>query len=139
MPSEKSLLTGITILTALTVIIGVTLIQWIVSWTSSLNTVQLQILHDSYIDCPSKTLYLHVRNLGDVPVTIQTVEVVGFEKIDSLTRFGRGVYMAPIIVNPKTERVVPITLSKDYISGVLYQIKVYTSTGNVYTAIVQAE
>ena len=139
MPATKNLLTGMVILAALTIIIGITFVQWIVSWTSTLFAGQLQILHDSYIDTRGKTLYLRIRNLGDVPVAIQTVEIVGFEKIDSFTRFGREAYMPPIIVNPKTERVASIALTKDYISGVLYQVKVYTSTGNVYTAIIQAE
>ncbi len=139
MPDERGLFIGMPILIVATAIIGILFIQWVVGFVTSFERAHLQIFHSSYIDCSSKTLYLHVRNPGDVPIAIQVIEIIGFERIDSFTRFGRGGSYTPIIINPKIDRVISIPLSKDYISGTIYQIRIYTSTGEVYTAIINAE
>ncbi|MCS7111545.1 MAG: hypothetical protein N3D82_01635 [Ignisphaera sp.] len=140
MVSEKGLFVATSILIATTMAIGITFIQWVVGLVASFEVNQLQILHSSYIDCSNNMLHLHVRNLGAVPTVIQVVEIVGFERIDSSSRFRRGEFYIPsIIVNPKTDHVVSLPLSKNYNCGIAYQVRVYTSTGNAYTAIIYAE
>lgn len=139
MPDVREAFIGISMLIAVTAIIGILFFQWMIGFITSFEIANIQILHSSYIDCSNKILYLHVRNLGDAPVTIQMIEIVGFERIDSSTRFSRGESYVPIIINPKSDRVISIPLTKNYINGIMYQIRVYTSIGKVYTAIINAE
>lgn len=139
MPSENEPFMGASILIAVTAIIGATFIQWVASSINSFEVAQLYILDGSYIDTSSRTLFLHIRNPSSVPIAIQMIEIVGFEKIDRFTRFNEGPYLMPIIVDPNSDRVIRIPLLRHYISGVIYQVKVYTATGREYTTIVQAE
>lgn len=139
MSSENGLFMGASILIAVTAIIGATFIQWVVSSINSLEAAQLYILDGSYIDTSSRTLFLHIRNPSNVPIAIQMIEIAGFEKVDRFNRFSGGSYLMPIIVDPNSDRVIRIPLSHNYISGVIYQVKVYTATGREYTTIVQAE
>jgi hypothetical protein len=136
---EKLALLATIILLSVTIAISYPILQWIISLTDIFRVEPIQILHDSYIDSSNKILYLHVKNPSSVSIAIQAVEIVGFENIDSSSRFNRGNYMVPIIINPNTEKVISIMLSKDYVSGVIYQVKVYISTGGVYTALIQAK
>lgn len=139
MPSEDGPFMGASILIAVTAIIGAAFVQWVVSSINSFEVAHLYILDGSYIDTSSRTLFLHIRNPSNVPIAIQVIEIVGFEKIDRFTRIDVGPYLMPIIVDPNSDRVLRIPLSSNYISGVVYQVKVYTATGREYTAIIQAE
>lgn len=139
MPGENGLFMGASILIVVTAIIGVAFIQWVVSSINSFEVAQLYILDGSYIDTSSRILFLHIRNPSNVPIAIQMIEIVGFEKVDRFTRFNEGPYLMPIIVDPNSDRVIRIPLSRNYINGVIYQVKVYTATGREYTTIVQAE
>jgi len=136
---EKLAFLATIILLSVTIAIGFPILQWITSLADIFRVEPIQILHDSYIDSSNKILYLHIKNPSSVSIAIQAVEIVGFENIDSSSRFNRGNYMVPIIINPNTENFISIMLSKDYVSGVVYQVKVYISTGGVYTALIQAK
>jgi hypothetical protein len=128
------------------------------------GTEQLQIMPDSYINASSNVLHLHVVNKGS-DVTIYKIEIVGLytayegdtnsyyflpnttgDVADTKTKSGDAVNTQwksdnPLVISAGSDVWVLVNktdAASTATSGTMYTVKVYTKTGNVFTATVQA-
>jgi len=121
---------AVVILIAITLVIAIGVIGWIMGWWGTLGAVEsLQIYPDSYINVTeSPQLYLHIKNTGTATAVIYKIEIVGIETRTNTTEVGPGV-----------ETTLVISLEADYVAGTNYRVTIYTKAGNVYHVTVQAK
>ncbi len=121
------------IIIAVTLVIAIGVIGWVMGiWGSFGSTESLQIYPDSYINATTGTLYLHIRNTGTAPANIYKIEVLGVLTTSSsnIASVSAGVGTTVTVSDNSLKNVTP---------GSSYQVKIYTSAGNVYTAVIQAK
>ncbi len=120
---------AIMVLIAVAISISIAFIGWLQGIITS-NVKQPEILKiyatDTYIEKQGNSwiLRLHLLNQGDSPAEIYKVVIVGKEIIN-----------ISIKVNPMEEKIVNITLKKNYASHTLYTIRIYTKSGDIYNAL----
>jgi len=122
---------AVVILVAVTLVIAIGVIGWIMGWWGTMGAVEsIQIFPDSYIKVGQggATLYLHIRNTGSAPAVIYKVEIVGFGYVYSETSIAVGQDTTLTMQFPG------VTLT----AGANYQVKIYTRAGNVYTTTIKA-
>jgi len=116
------------ILIAVTVAIVAGFLTWLLTTYYTLSKPEvLRILQETriyYNQEESKwVLKLHVRNVGDTTGEIYRVEIAGWEEIE-----------VSITVNPGQEIIQEIELSKNYMTGTWYLVKLYLKSGTTYLA-----
>lgn len=120
---------AVIILVAVTLVIAIGVIGWIMGWWGALGaTESLQLFGDSVL-LANGQLQLHVKNTGSAAAVIYKVEVVGI-----------GSATADITLTPGQETTSPIqiTATGTIVPGTVYQVKVFTKAGNTYQVNVQA-
>jgi len=135
---------AVVILIAITLVIAIGVIGWIMGWWGTLGAVEsLQIYPDSYINVtdPPK-LYLHLKNTGTATAVIYKIEIVGIETLTDTTDFDGtfdGTTITDGTVGPGVEGALTISLKANYVAGTNYRVIIYTKAGNVYSVTVQAK
>jgi flagellin-like protein len=114
------------ILIAVTLVIAIGVIGWIMGiWGTFGATETLQVFPDSSIS--GGTLSLHIKNTGTASAVIYKIEVVGLATPST-----------EVTVSPGQEITITATIT-GAVAGATYQVKIYTRSGNVYSATVQAK
>ena len=131
---------AVVILIAITLVIAIGVIGWIMGWWGTLGAVEsLQIYPDSYINVTdSPKLYLHLKNTGTATAVIYKIEIVGIETLTDTTDFD-GTTITDGTVGPGVEGALTISLKANYVAGTNYRVIIYTKAGNVYHATIQAK
>lgn len=124
------------ILIAVTLVIAIGVIGWIMGiWGSFGTTESIQIYPDSKLTTSS--IELHVKNTGSAPAVIYKVEIVGIGTGTVTTyRTVAGtitISTTEVTVGPGAEGTVTWVGFDGITPGAQYTIKVYTRAGNVYT------
>ena len=143
------------IILAVTVAIAVAVIGWITGLFGAATggTEQLQLMPDSYINVSDidpitfnrvAGLHLHVANKG-TDVTISSIEVVETREklpgpyyvLDSDAPSVRKAYeethgTTTRVIRAGSDVWILATLSKSYVAGAQYTVKIYTKGGNVF-------
>lgn len=131
------------IIIAVTLVIAVGVVGWIMGiWGSFGSTEQLQIYPDSKLYATDKHLTLHIKNGGTATSQITRIEIVGTGCYNDTTftlPAGADGYLDPS-AGKTTSSPVNITLggSCSLTAGATYQVKVYTTAGNVYSTVITA-
>lgn len=133
------------IIVAVAVAVSIAAVGWFMGFWRTLGwTEQVQVMPDSNITITGDgaTLYLHVRNGGTAATVIAKVEVVG---VLTATSYGYIIGTATLAaqatsslrLDPGADAWVIIALPKAE-PGTSYQVKLYTGSGSVVHAIVEA-
>uniref|UniRef100_A0A7C2ZL51 Type IV pilin n=1 Tax=Ignisphaera aggregans TaxID=334771 RepID=A0A7C2ZL51_9CREN len=144
---------AVVILVAVTLVIAIGVIGWIMGWWGSMGaTEQLQLYADSNLTVSSGgsgTLELRVANKGSASAVIYKVEIVGTActvEISDDTPKNTGIDVddkrGGVTVPPGTDGIIIYDIRGDncnLIPGSVYQIKVYTKAGNVYPLTLTAQ
>ena len=124
------------IIIAVTLVIAIGVIGWIMGiWGGFGSTESLQIYPDSYINITGKEAYIHIKNTGSASAVIYKVEIVGVETITGTNSINPNTLSA----GEDTTITVSIVSTGSYTSGATYQVKIYTSAGNVFSAVLRAD
>ncbi len=114
------------ILIAVTLVIAIGVIGWIMGiWGSFGTTESIQIYPDSKLYTTNK-IELHIKNTGSAPAVIYKIEIVGVNSTS----------ITDSTITPGAETTITATftgLKTTITAGAQYTIKVYTRAGNVYT------
>ena len=130
---------AVVILVAITLVIAIGVIGWIMGWWGTFGaTESLQFYPDSYIDVNNGKLYLHLKNTGSAAAVIYKIEISGVETSTNTGDFD-GSTVKDGTVGAGVEDTLTISLTKTYIAGTNYLVKIYTRAGNVYSVTVQAK
>ncbi len=119
------------IIVAIAIAIAIAVAGWLMGlWGGYAKTEQLQILADSYLDVGGGTLYLHVRNTGDVDIQITKIEIGG---VSTTAGF------APGTISVGAETTISLSVSGTFAAGATYTVHIYTASGKVFTGSVIAK
>lgn len=120
---------AVVILVAVTLVIAIAVVGWIMGWWSSLMGGQemIRIMSVSY-DNSTNTITIEIRNEGTGRAQINKVEILGVSVDDSGCKNKT--------VGPGATMTCEVTASLT--PGVRYTIRVYTSAGNQATFVFTA-
>jgi len=123
------------IIVAVTLVIAIAVIGWIMNWWGTLSTGQemLQTMPDSTLGTDG-SMTLHVKNTGSVPATIYKVEVYGTDCVATKS-------ISPNVLKPGNDTYISVNPDSkcNLVSGARYTIRIYTSSGSVYTLPITAK
>jgi len=119
---------AIMVIVAVTISIAAAFIGWLHTLMSSVKQPEILKIYpaDTFIEKQGDSwiLRLHLLNQGSSPAEIYKIVIMNKEVIN-----------VNITVDPMEEKVVNITLKKDYAPHTMYALKIYTKTGNIYNAL----
>jgi archaellum component FlaG (FlaF/FlaG flagellin family) len=138
---------AVVILVAVTLVIAIGVIGWIMGWWGTMGaTESLQLYPDSFAQQgtgDNSIVVLHIKNTGSASAVIYKVELIGVGTATSAsasTVAGTiSISGAEVTINPGAEGYITFTVGGKVTPGTNYQVKVYTRAGNVYTWTVQAK
>ena len=119
---------AVVILIAITLVIAIGVIGWIMGWWGTLGAVESLVIHPDSKLYGNGTIVLHIENKGSAAAVIYKVEVVGV-----------GTNLTDTDLAPGTNKTITVTVNGTYILGANYLVKVYTKAGNVYSITLKAE
>jgi flagellin-like protein len=121
---------AVVILVAVTLVIAIGVIGWIMGWWGTLGTVEsLQLMPDSKL-YDDGSVVLHVVNKGSAAAVVYKVEIVG---LGSTT-------IPETTLTPGADTTISATISATgIVAGASYNIKIYTKAGNTYQITLVAE
>jgi len=122
---------AVVILVAITLVIAIGVIGWIMGWWGTLGAVESLVIHPDSKLYDDGTIVLHIENKGSAAAIIYKVEVVGVRDTTNL--------MGDTALTPGTDGTITATVTDNYILGANYLVKVYTRAGNVYSITLKAE
>jgi len=121
---------AVVILVAVTLVIAIGVIGWIMGWWGTLGTTEsLQLMPDSKL-YDDGTVILHVVNKGSATAVVYKVEIVGLgsKTIDERT------------LTPGADTTITANnVASGLVAGASYNIKIYTKAGNTYQITLVAE
>jgi flagellin-like protein len=121
---------AVVILVAVTLVIAIGVIGWLMGWWGTLGTVEsLQLMPDSKL-YDDGTVELHVVNKGSAAAVVYKVEIVGLGSTSVETTLTPG---------DDTTISTKINLQGTIVAGASYNIKIYTKAGNTYQITLVAE
>jgi hypothetical protein len=120
---------AVVILLAVTLVIAVGVIGWLMGWWGGMGQVESLVIHpDSKLYADGK-IELHVENKGSAAAVIYKVEIVGAGSVDTNK-----------ILSPGAEDTIEATVQgAQLVPGATYVVRVYTKAGNVYPITLRAE
>ncbi|NAZ12134.1 MAG: hypothetical protein GU361_05365 [Desulfurococcales archaeon] len=119
------------ILIAVTLVIAVGVIGWVMGiWGSMGRTEMLSV---TPIKLSNDTLELLIINQGQITATIKNITVEGLGACDNISPTN--------VIQPGNSTTITCTISgtQGAVAGVVYTVKVITSSGNIYQTQVRAE
>ena len=136
---------AVVILVAVTLVIAIGVIGWIMGWWGTFGaTESLQFYPDSYIQVGTPSvLVLHLKNTGSASAVIYKIEISGLTTVSSGFNFATTPITATdaspeVTIGPGQEGYVVINAGAP-VAGANYLVRVYTRAGNVYSVTVQAK
>jgi len=122
---------AVVILVAVTLVIAIGVIGWLMGWWGALGTTEnLQLMPDSKL-YDDGNVTLHIINKGSAAAVVYKVEIVGLgSKLIDETTITPG---ADTTINASIDASLNIT------AGTSYTIKIYTKAGNTYQITLVAE
>jgi archaellum component FlaG (FlaF/FlaG flagellin family) len=108
-------------------------------WGTFGATETIQVFPDSSIS--GDTLTLHIKNTGTASAVIYKIEVVGLTTLTGTVTAGTATVALSspgLTVSPGSEVTITASIT-GAVAGATYQVKIYTRSGNVYSATVQAK
>jgi hypothetical protein len=130
---------AVVILVAITLVIAIGVIGWLMGWWGGAGQVETLVIHPDSKLYADGTIVLHVENKGTAAAVIYKVEVVGVKDTTKLTPSGRAETTA-ITLAPGEDIVFTANIGKDLLTaGASYVVRVYTKAGNMYPITLRAE
>jgi flagellin-like protein len=133
---------AVVILVAVTLVIAIGVIGWLMGWWGTLGATEQLILYgDSKLKVGTDkvTVELHVANKGSAAAVIYKVEVAG----SSATSLSVNNIACPnnqCTLTPGDDQTIAAEFGKiDLVPGTSYVVKVYTKAGNTYQITLVAE
>ena len=125
---------AVIILVAVTLVIAVGVIGWLMGWWGGMGQVESLVIHpDSKLYADGRVV-LHVENKGTAAAVIYKVEVVG---VASATKFNGK---PEITLTPGQDITFIANIGEDLLTaGASYVVRVYTKAGNMYPITLRAE
>jgi len=121
---------AVVILVAVTLVIAIGVIGWLMGWWGTLGTVEsLQLMPDSKL-YDNGNVTLHVINKGSAAAVVYKVEIVGLgsKTIEETT------------LTPGADTTIQAqSVASGIVAGASYTIKIYTKAGNTYQITLVAE
>jgi flagellin-like protein len=126
---------AVVILVAVTLVIAIGVIGWLMGWWGTLGAVEsLQLMGDSKL-YDDGTVELHVVNKGSAAAVVYKVEIVGLGSTSTINGTTTGFTLTP---GADTTITAKIDVS-GIVPGTSYNIKIYTKAGNTYQITLVAE
>ena len=122
---------AVIILVAVTLVIAVGVIGWLMGWWGGAGQVESLVIHpDSKLYADGRVV-LHVENKGSAAAVIYKVEILGVGSAD----------INPVkTLSPGAEGTIEATVQDaQLVAGATYVVRVYTKAGNVYPITLRAE
>ena len=122
---------AVVILVAITLVIAIGVIGWLMGWWGGMGQVESLVIHpDSKLYADGK-IVLHVENKGSAAAVIYKVEIVGVGSAD----------INPVkTLSPGQEDTIEaIVQNAQLVAGATYVVRVYTKAGNMYPVTLRAE
>ena len=122
---------AVVILVAVTLVIAVGVIGWLMGWWGGMGQVESLVIHpDSKLYADGRVV-LHVENKGSAAAVIYKVEIVGVGSAD----------INPAkTLSPGAEDTIRETVQgAQLVAGATYVVRVYTKAGNMYPVTLRAE
>jgi flagellin-like protein len=122
---------AVIILVAVTLVIAVGVIGWLMGWWGGMGQVESLVIHpDSKLYADGRVV-LHVENKGSAAAVIYKVEILGIGSAD----------INPAkTLSPGAEGTIEATVQNaQLVAGATYVVRVYTKAGNVYPITLRAE
>jgi len=122
---------AVIILVAVTLVIAVGVIGWLMGWWGGAGQVESLVIHpDSKLYADGRVV-LHVENKGSAAAVIYKVEILGVGSAD----------INPVkTLSPGAEGTIEATVQDaQLVAGATYVVRVYTKAGNVYPVTLRAE
>jgi len=132
------------IIVAVALAIAIAVVGWIMGIWGAVagGTELLRIYPDSYINADGNYIVLHIKNEGGATATIYKIEVSGLDSVSSLTTGTTEITttggLSSVIISAGSEIYICGHISGAK-AGAIYTVKIYTTSGNVYTAQIQAK
>jgi len=129
---------AVVILVAVTLVIAIGVIGWLMGWWGGMGQVETLVIHpDSKLYANGK-IELHVENKGTAAAVIYKVEVVGVK--DTTTFTFDNTQDSVITLAPGSDIVFTAGIGEDLLTaGASYVVRVYTKAGNMYPVTLRAE
>jgi hypothetical protein len=124
---------AVVILVAVTLVIAIGVIGWLMGWWGGMGQVETLVIHPDSKLYADGTIELHVENKGTAAAVIYKVEVVG---VASATKFD-GV--DSITLAPGQDTTFTAKIGTELTAGASYVVRVYTKAGNMYPVTLRAE
>ena len=130
---------AVVILVAITLVIAIGVIGWLMGWWGGAGQVETLVIHpDSKLYANGK-IELHVENKGTAAAVIYKVEVVGVKDTTDLT-LPDGSVASAITLAPGQDITFTANIGKELLTaGASYVVRVYTKAGNMYPITLRAE
>jgi len=129
---------AVVILVAITLVIAIGVIGWLMGWWGGAGQVETLVIHpDSKLYANGK-IVLHVENKGTAAAVIYKVEVVGVKDTTTFTYDGEDATV--ITLAPGKDIVFTANIGEELLTaGASYVVRVYTKAGNMYPITLRAE
>jgi hypothetical protein len=126
---------AVVILVAVTLVIAIGVIGWIMGWWGALGTTEnLQLMPDSKL-YDDGTVILHVVNKGSATSVVYKVEIVGIGSTSTINNNNT----TGITLTPGQDTTITASINGTIVAGTSYTIKIYTKAGNTYQITLVAE
>jgi flagellin-like protein len=120
---------AVVILVAVTLVIAIGVIGWLMGWWGTLGTVEsLQLMGDSKL-YDDGSVELHVVNKGSAAAVVYKIEIVGLGSTSVDTTLIPGA----------DTTITANNVASGIVVGASYNIKIYTKAGNTYQITLVAE
>jgi hypothetical protein len=129
---------AVVILVAITLVIAIGVIGWLMGWWGGAGQVETLVLHPDSKLYADGTIVLHVENKGTAAAVIYKVEVVGVKDTTKLTPSG-GAEATAITLTPGQDITFTAKIDAMLTAGASYVVRVYTKAGNMYPITLRAE
>jgi flagellin-like protein len=121
---------AVVILIAVTLVIAIGVIGWIMGWWGTLGSTENLIVYADSKLYTNGIVKLHIANKGSAAAVIYKVEIVGI---------GDGRLTQEETLTPGEDTEIEAQISGNIVAGAQYVVKVYTKAGNVYQVTLTAE
>ena len=121
---------AVVILVAITLVIAIGVIGWLMGWWGGAGQVETLVIHPDSKLYAGGTIVLHVENKGTAAAVIYKVEIVGVGSTD----------ISPAkTLTPGQDDTITATITGEITAGASYVVRVYTKAGNMYPVTLRAE
>jgi len=122
---------AVVILVAITLVIAIGVIGWLMGWWGGAGQVETLVIHPDSKLYDNGKIVLHVENKGTAAAVIYKVEIVGVGSAD--------INPAKTLSPGQEDTIETIVQNAQLVAGASYVVRVYTKAGNMYPITLRAE